>query len=284
MKKIFILIIITLTFILCRNRTENRAFCPAVDNLVSEFIKKSPQAPIIFLTFSNLNGKDILFMSDGYVYDKRKVDYFLKRDGRLIIVYSTDYRSREDFFCKDSMTVFRDTIVGYMGQCGEGKYLYESNHMSKTETYQLIRRDSIMKGVPKPSSKYRAKDNNVILSVEANHIINAYINSHSAVLYLLKFKEINGYTYMGLVNAQFYDMEGFDGYFFRNNHIVAVFNSSDSNSLIGNGLVRDRIKGIKQAPLYLDWLINKPICYCMEKNGRMRKVRKPSILYEVFIR
>lgn len=278
--------IFMLTLCSCGNKGNETkpAFCAKLDSVVTRYINNSANADIIFLTFSHINGHDIVSISDGDRYDDYKTDYYVKRGRKLIVIYSTDYRKRDCYFNRDSMQLFRDSIENYNGLYRTTDNTYVSNYVTQKKVYQLISKDSIAELSNDVDTEYIAKDSDVIPSVELNRIINKYINDNPAVLYILKFKMLKGRRYVVLAASQTYDPKGLDGYFVRNNHIVAVYNAKGYFQVLVDKLVREKeIKNVRQAPFGMDLLRNSPECYMAGTKGQLIKVLQfHTIFYVLF--
>lgn len=285
MKKILMVLIAAVVLHSCVDGKSKHAFCPGLDSLLTEYINGSSQAPIVFLTFSNVNGKEIISISDGDRYDRRKTDCFYKRGSKLIIIYSTDDKDRSYLFCTDSMNTFNNVITGYDEIRGDRGYTYISNYLTKNKVYRFMNCDSIIEGIGEIPQEYRAMDEDVISLKEINQTINTYINSHPAVLYLLKFNWINKIPFFAFEKAEFYDSQGLDGYFIRNKHVIAVYNSRNSPFIVHDKLIhKTDIHGFRQAPLSEDWLRNDPICFQILKQKKLMRVRDFRIFYDVLLK
>ncbi len=276
--------LVMLTVCSCANKDNETkpVFCAKLDSVVTRYIKNDSNADIIFLTFSHINGHDIVSISDGDRYNDYKTDYYIKKGSKLIVIYSTDYRKRGCYFNRDSMHLFKDSIENYNGQYRTSDNTYVSNYMTKHRVYQLINKDSIVELSNNVDTEYIAKDCDVIPSIELNRIINAYINKHPAVLYLLKFKMLMGKRYVVFAASQTYDPKGLDGYFVRNNHIIAVYNAKENFQLMVDKLVGEKkIKNVRQAPIGIDLLMNSPECYIAGTKGQLIKVSQFHTIFNV---
>ena len=133
--------------------------------------------------------------------------------------------------------------------------------------------DATLKSGGPTEHSFIAKDNNVIHSRETNKIINDYINTYPSVLYLLKMRIIDGRLYFVIEKSQFYEKKNLSGFFYRNNHLIALYNVNDAdNTLISKDSIIPAkvIKGFRESTLGLDWMLNFPEYYVISRNTPIR--------------
>lgn len=230
----------------------------------------------------------IVSFSDDNRYDKRRVDYYFKRQNKLIIVYATDSVAFHDIhklFNIDSLSPFRNKILCNNELKEAEGNLYVSNYQPELKTYQIINFGLFKENINKPLPEYIATDKYGIKSDKINEVINNYINSHPSVLYLLKFKKIKGKLYFAFENSDLYESKGLNGYLFRNNHLIAVYNIKDGNKIVSQQYIHNvkKINGYKQAILDKDWLLNRPLFFHIESREEISPIEDFTICYEIVL-
>ena len=271
-KNIFItVILLVLCFVSCKHEGLQWTLAPKLNKILEDYIIATPQDSIISVTFSRINGMNLVFISAGNRYDKRRVEKKKKKGDKLIVIYVTNDMDLKPYINKDSLSVFNGKIQGYTELSESKEYIKDNN--PHTKVYRMISQDSITTRIGPTEHSFIAKDNNVIHSRETNKIINDYINTYPSVLYLLKMRIIDGRLYFVIEKSQFYEKKNLSGFFYRNNHLIALYNVNDAdNTLISKDSIIPAkvIKGFRESTLGLDWMLNFPEYYVISRNTPIR--------------
>ena len=84
---------------------------------------------------------------------------------------------------------------------------------------------------------------------------------------------IDGRLYFVIEKSQFYEKKNLSGFFYRNNHLIALYNVNDAdNTLISKDSIIPAkvIKGFRESTLGLDWMLNFPEYYVISRNTPIR--------------
>lgn len=266
----FTFLLLDLCLMSCKEDVAPSVLEPKLNNLLENYITLVSNDSIITLTFSRINGKELLIFSDGGKYDSRRVDYFFRRRGKLIVIYKTQNIDLSRFFNKDSLEDFKGKIPGYIDKNYKNGFVSSHDKIPMIKVYQITAPDSFSAKISKIEDQYIAKDNNVIRLNAVNKAINDYINENPSVLYLLKMKRINETLYFVFEKSQFYERTNLDGYFYRNKHLIALYNV-DTTLINNDEIIHDKnIRGFRENSLGLDWMLNMPI-YCKVSNKKFSR-------------
>lgn len=254
----------------CKEDVASSTIDPKLNRLLESYITTESPDSIITLTFSEINGMELLSFSDGVRYDPRRVDFYFKRRDKLIIIYKTQNIDLSRFLNKDSLKSFNGKISGYTKLNDNNGYVSSYDDIPKVIVYQITASDSFTTKISKIDDQYIAIDNNAIRFRDVNKVINDYINENPSVLYLLKMKRINGTLYFVFEKSQFYEKKDLDGYFYRNKHLIALYNV-DTTLINKDEIIQHKnIKGFKEHSLGLDWMLNMPIYFKISNNTLCR--------------
>ena len=79
-KNIFLtVILLVLCFVSCKHEGLQWTLAPKLNKILEDYITATPQDSIISVTFSRINGMNLMFISADNRYDKRRVDYYSKK-------------------------------------------------------------------------------------------------------------------------------------------------------------------------------------------------------------
>lgn len=275
MKNVIIMFFLLL-FISCNNGSYKPTLCPKLNSLLEHYIEHDTDMPVITITFSKINGMNIVFFTDADRYDNRRADYYYYRGNRLVVLYSTNTDADlSRYINKDSLYSFNGKIPGYQSSNPNPSagIFYTSNYETKLKAYQIINADSITARIERPDNRYIARDSNAIKTKEINTIINDYINKNPSVMYLLKFKKIDRDLYFIFENSSFYETKNLYGFFKRNNHLIVLYNINEASTIVKEKDINKskKLEGFKESTLGLDWLLNNPVCYKIGNNKVVRR-------------
>jgi len=96
---VLILPIIIYLIVGCSQQSDvTNPLSPAVDSLVTKFIKTKAKTGLIYVAFDKIDNKDYLIISDIETYDDRFVDGYFTHAGKTIAYCSYDTEDSPDFF------------------------------------------------------------------------------------------------------------------------------------------------------------------------------------------
>ena len=225
MKKIFILIIISIILTAC-NKNTNKCFMaisPELDSILDEYIDKYSNNKIYYLIFENRCKKHFFTLQcSSDCYDSNFMDGCFIKKGKIIIFWSVNKSWKDSLLhipqeelCFDSLAKFTDFAKTEMD--------YDAPY--NAQTYRIISVNKYRKATDSDwSYPESACDSNVICSSALNNILNNYINTNnSPIITYLRFSNLNGDDYVSIGKDYTYDSEAFSGMFYRNERIVVVY-------------------------------------------------------------
>lgn len=202
--------------------TTNSPVCNELQDIISDYMNRNDYK-IYSLSMLKIDGVDHLTIEGQYAYDKDYTDGFFYTQGKLVVYCFLDKVVRPDIIYQKNTCIFRDTIMGY-----PEKSNLSANFEPNPQEYCVISPDSIVHSFQVPDSCYHhidAVDNNVIRDNRLNDFLNNYINTYSAHLYEIYLKKTDASIYAYVSGTFSFDNQLFDGFFFRNGHLVVIYNA-----------------------------------------------------------
>ena len=268
----------------CSQQTSNSVLCPKLDSLLTQYIKMNTNNyRVIQLTFMEYGGIDFVMFNDRPDYDSRFIDGYFFKQGKLITYYSFDYKDRSSYIDFSQTRAFKDSISGYFDEAPkeDGPIVMSNYENPYPKLYQLrspqniIERESIMIEDVKWDV---AKGENAINCKELNMAINNYINRYWHRIYVVRFSEYDNHHYVSINGTFAYDPNMIDAYFFRNGHLVVLYDISHIPSLdyLKEKEIRsfkNSISNYRSAELYPEFMnISRPEKYEIISIEKLRRV------------
>lgn len=166
---------------------------------------------------------------------KNVIDKFIQMypNGDVIQVQSSKIWTHELLIITNRKSYDPDMIDGY---CIE----------PKQEIFKIFNKDSIVqiKDISKLKFSDMPQSENVIANKELNEIINSYIYQLASVLYELKFIRKGNRSFVTLRSMPFYDKKEYDGYFYRDGHLIVLYGVNQSRNILERKRIKRTEEGI----------------------------------------
>lgn len=267
---ILILPIIICLIVGCSQQSDvTSPLSPAVDSLVTKFIKTKAKTELIYVAFDKIDNKDYLIISDIETYDDRFVDGYFTHEGKTIAYCSYDTEDRSDLLNQSKTTIFKDTIPGFVSE----KQMV-SNYASERDIYVMRSATDFAKVKNLMYTFTKATGSNGIKSKVINDKINQYINEHHTQTCLVAFKVSVKGIYMLLMSSLFYQKENADYYFFRNCHPVILYNAKEID-IFNNSDIKifeGEVPGVRGVPLRDLWFGTTPQLFLITTENNVSEV------------
>lgn len=197
--------------------------CEELNIILDNYIN-SHDYMIYSISMLNIDDVDILTIDGAYAYDKDFTDGYFFKNGKLVVYCNLDRLNRKNIIYQNNTYLFKDTIPGYPEISN-----VSANFETDPQEFRIVS-PKLMEPIAQTSdSCYKHKDaveNNVINDINLSKALNRYINTYSAHLYEINFKKKEDGIYAYICGVFSYDENMMDGYFFRNTHLVVLYNTN----------------------------------------------------------
>lgn len=267
MKKIIFAFIIVFTSCIAKDEPFSPSLAKALDEVISEDSTYS----VIQIQASKLEGHDLFFLTSLHNYNPNLLDGYLTFKGKLVTYFQTDSLDRSNI-------IDIKLLHKYNGNIPNFRNIYSSQITSepKQKMYEVIDGHELV-AINNPETlvirKNKIKGDNVIINKQLNDIINDYIYNNIDVLYELRFKTENGKHYAILRSMIYYDKDKYEGYFYRDGHLVVIYGNPPEKIVDKTWIPKDKqgIPNFKHATID-NWNYPYPVKVEIFPNGTIREL------------
>ena len=220
---------------------KGRQFTPPLGEKLDRFIESHPNGTVIQIVASKLGTHELLFVTNEDSFDPDMIDGYCIYKSRLITYYQTDSTNRDSIVRIDRLLKYEGKINGY-----KNAYSTNVSFEPKQEIFKIFNKDSIVqiKDISKLKFSDMPQSENVIANKELNEIINSYIYQLASVLYELKFIRKGIRSFVTLRSMPFYDKKEYDGYFYRDGHLIVLYGVNQSRNILERKWIKRTEEGI----------------------------------------
>ena len=231
-----------LVLLLMLNCTSTKwPFNQSLKNVIDKFIQMYPNGDVIQVQSSKIGTHELLIITNRKSYDPDMIDGYCIYKTKLITYYQTDSTNRDSIVRIDRLLKYEGKINGY-----KNAYATNVSFEPKQEIYKIFNKDSIVqiKDISKLKFSDMPQSENVIANKELNEIINSYIYQLASVLYELKFIRKGNRSFVTLRSMPFYDKKEYDGYFYRDGHLIVLYGVNQSRNILERKWIKGTEGGI----------------------------------------
>ena len=251
--------------------------CPVMDSLLSNYIDKNPKYDVYYLCFYKIGRANAFTIYGDIAYDKYMTDGYFFKNGKLVCYCFMDMGIRDSLVFVENTHIFKDTINGYP----EVLSMPLSNFFPKPLGYVALS-DMEIKPIEMVDTNMLcealATDSNAVLGKNLNRTLNNYINNNVGLATHMIFEETGERHFVAFRKINYYDRENINAFFYRNGHIVIIYNMSNTfgSTLIKENeitIFRDSVPGIRYKPIpYKYFMYPNTEKYEILSDGRLKKI------------